>query len=58
MNPSYFAWWLAKQPSSDLTYQMVEILSPVDITDKLDPKDLIAVMFYGDDAQSTSGNSR
>lgn len=54
MNPSYFAWWLGKQPPSEMTYQLVEVLSPVDITDKLDPKDLIAVMFYGDDSQASA----
>lgn len=54
MTPSYFAWWMGKQPPSDLKQIDIEVLSPVDITDKFDPKDLISVMFYGDDAQSTA----
>ena len=49
MNPSYFSWWLGKQPPSSLTRKDVEELSLVDITTKLDPKDLLAVMFYGND---------
>jgi hypothetical protein len=42
-----FSWWLAQNERSTLTQNDIDCLTTVDITTKLDPKDLLAVMYYG-----------
>ena len=46
MNPSYFAWWLGKQPPSGMNEEDVELIRLEEIKD-MEPKDLIAILFYG-----------